>query len=66
MWVWTDELFREFPDMGPNGDGRLPLLAVAVGSEADLESVARDVIGEYQATGDESPAVGDRTTRTSR
>lgn len=66
MWVWSDDLASQFPQIRRDSGAKLPLLAIAVGTEADLESVAREVIGEYQATGDRPPVDGDRSAATPR
>lgn len=66
MWVWSDDLASQFPEIRRDAGANLPLLAVAVGTEADLESVAREVIREYQAMGDRPPVDGDWSAATPR
>lgn len=66
MWVWSDDLAREFPEIRRDAGVKLPLLAIAVGTEADLESIARDVILEYHASGNQEPGDGHRTAATAR
>jgi hypothetical protein len=66
MWVWSDDLASQFPEIRRDAGAKLPLLAIAVGPEADLESVARDMIREYQATGDRPTVDGDLNAATPR
>ncbi len=66
MWVWSDELVGRFPGIRPNDGAPLPLLAISVNDEADLESLARDVVREYESRSERAVATGDGSTGTER
>ena len=44
MWVWSDELADRFPAIRPTEGLKVPLIAYAVDGEADLETLAREVL----------------------
>jgi len=47
MWVWSDELVERLPSDDGEGWERVPLVAYAVRSDADLDEFASKVlIGE--------------------
>jgi hypothetical protein len=44
MWVWSDELVERVSIASVDGLAGLPLVAYAVGSDADLEELALEVL----------------------
>ena len=46
MWVWSDELVDRFPAIGEPENVGVPLVAYAIEGDADLEVLARDVLGK--------------------
>jgi len=44
MWVWSDELMERVSKDGIDGRERVPLVAYAVGSEADLDELALEIV----------------------
>ncbi len=49
MWVWSDELVERVSRDGVDLRERVPLVAYAVGSEADLDELAIEVLGGMRA-----------------
>ena len=45
MWVWSDELVERVSTEGVDKRERVPLVAYAVGPDADLDELANDVLG---------------------
>jgi len=46
MWVWSDELADRVSGEDVNGLERVPLIACAVGCDADLHALAVELLGE--------------------
>ncbi len=44
MWVWSDELVERMSGDSANDRVRVPLIAYAVASEADLDALASEVL----------------------
>jgi hypothetical protein len=66
MWVWSDDLVSRFPEIRSGGSTPVPLLAVEVGADTDLEAVARAVIGEYQPGDDRATSERERPAPAAR
>ncbi len=49
MWVWSDELVERVSIDGVEVQERVPLVAYAVGSEADLDEFASEVLDATRA-----------------
>jgi hypothetical protein len=64
MWVWSDELVERMSGDGADARERVPLVAYAVGSEADLDELASEVLYGVRSDDAESnltaPRVVDR------
>ena len=54
MWVWSDELVERMSGDGANDRQRVPLVAYAVGSEADLDALASEVLSGVRSVDAES------------
>ena len=48
MWVWSDELIDRVSGDDMAGLERVPLIAYAVGSDADLDELAVAVVAEME------------------
>jgi len=48
MWVWSDELVERVSAEGVDKRERVPLVAYAVGPDADLEELANEVLGRVR------------------
>ena len=51
MWVWSDELVDRVPGDDMTGLERVPLIAYAVGSDADLDELAAALVVDMGAVG---------------
>ena len=49
MWVWSDELVERVSITGVDRLAGLPLVAYTVGSDADLEELALEVLSPSEA-----------------
>ncbi len=48
MWVWSDELVERVSTEGVDDRERGPLVAYAVGPDADLDEIANEVLGRMK------------------
>ena len=51
MWVWSDELVDRVSGEDVNGLERVPLIACAVGSDADLHALAVELLRSIETVG---------------
>ena len=51
MWVWSDELVDRVSGEDVNGLERVPLIAYAVGSDADLDELAFALVADMGTVG---------------
>jgi len=51
MWVWSDELIDRVSGDGFNGLEGVPLIAYAVGSDADLDHLALELLADMGTVG---------------
>lgn len=60
MWVWSDELVERVAAAGVYVPAHVPLVAYAIGSEADIDELAVEVVAETKPDAADLPRVAGR------